>query len=211
VGSVCPRVDRHEPRRLRLTCPASHCHPSRPRDTFTPQRRGRDRLPGTRNSAFRQKLTDTNASWPPSYTSAVVCTGKSWPSFITSAPARSRHPRRSAPVLNHHGWTPDAATRRFTTVTELLTSIRPTTHRHVESLRLRGTVHRRPEDRNTLLPAYDCCRALDVSPSWFTSGWPGAHAAQLRRAELTERIHKSFTTRRHLRQPTGRAGPACRR
>lgn len=99
-----------------------HAHVARLRH----QRRGRDRLPGTRNSAFRQKITDAERILATVLYQRGVCARHVLADlFHVSTRTIGAILAEVRPVLDHHGWTPAPGAPHYASAEALLASAAP--------------------------------------------------------------------------------------
>lgn len=85
------------------------------------QRRGRDRLPGTRGGIFRQKITDAERLLAAVLTQRGVCPRRVLAELLGVSPSTIGNVLADVrPLLEQHGYTAAPAERRFTTAAALL-------------------------------------------------------------------------------------------
>ena len=87
------------------------------------QRRGRDRLPGTRGGVFRQKITEPQRILATILHKRRICNREVLAElFAVSSRTIGEATREVAPILEQHGWIPTPS-QRFTTAAAVLASI----------------------------------------------------------------------------------------
>jgi hypothetical protein len=88
------------------------------------QRRGRDRLPGTRGGVFRQKITEPQRILATILYQRRVCNRDVLAQlFAVSSRTIGEATREVAPILDQHGWVPAPGAQRFTTAAAVIASV----------------------------------------------------------------------------------------